>query len=539
MTAATQSLQMIALASIFIAKTNPRKTHDKLKHEELTSSIKLKGVLQPILVRPRNADSFEIVAGERRFKAAKAAGLEQIPAQVKELTDAEALEAAVIENGQREDLHPLEEAEGYEALLKCKHPDGVPYTVNDIADRVGKSGSYVYKKLTLCRLCAEGRKAFYDGKIDFSRALLLARINGDNLQREAMKEITEVRFAGDEPMTMREAQLHVQQHYMLALDKAPFSPKDATLVPKAGACTDCPKRTGNSPELFADVKSGDVCTDPPCFDSKRQAHTIRLVDAAKAKGTEVISGKDAKKIAPMGVRNELKGYIALDRETYMGDKFTTARKVLGKDAPQSTLLEDPESGALVEVVKKEDAGPLLKLKLPKRAVSTRADDSYAKKQREKEQKARKERELRKRIYFAARDHVATKGMDVEDVRLVVAAVWARHWHDHKKAIAPWWYPEDNKGKKLDRIEALTKRIATMGSEDLIRLLVDCAIVPHIVALGYGAAGAADELEAFARRHGVDVAGIKRATSLESKASEKKAKKSAPRKAAAEKKKPKK
>jgi ParB/RepB/Spo0J family partition protein len=109
---------------------------------------------------------------------------------VRELSDAQALELQIIENNQREDLHPLEEAEGYEALLKCAHEDGRKYTVDDIVAKIARSRSYVYQKLKLCELCDEARKAFYAGTIDFSRAILLARIAGVDLQRKALKEIT-------------------------------------------------------------------------------------------------------------------------------------------------------------------------------------------------------------------------------------------------------------------------------------------------------------------------------------------------------------
>jgi ParB/RepB/Spo0J family partition protein len=510
----------VPIAAIVVSTTNPRKNINKAKLEELTNSIKLQGVIQPILVRPlEGSDTFELVAGERRLKASQAAGLAEIPAMIRQLTDAQALELQVIENNQREDLHPLEEAEGYEALLKCKHDDGTKYTVVEIANKVSRTRGYVYQKLKLCALCPEARKAFYDEKIDFSKALLLARIAGHNLQRKALKEIAEERAWGGEPMNFRDAQRHVQQHYMLALDKAPFSTADATLVPKAGACTDCPKRTGNAPELFTDVKSGDVCTDPECFDSKRSAHTIRIVDAAKAKGQEVITGKDAKKVAPYGAQGELKGYIGLDESRWTGKDNKTVRQLLGKDAPKAVLLEDPHTHQLIEVVKEKDAEPILKAKLPKPAKTTSGGgNDYAKKQREKEQKAREERELRRRIYFAGRDHVAKAGLQTEDVRMIVSAVWERHWHDHKKAIAPWWFPDDaGKAKKIDRIDALTKRIATMDGGDLLRLLVDCAIVSSIATTSYGAAAAADEVEAFAKRHGVDVAGLKRLASTESKA----------------------
>src|SRR5689334_19780351 len=165
----------IALAAITASKTNPRKRFDQAALDELADSIKRHDVLQPILLRPNGGpDTYELVAGERRFRAAKAAGLVDIPATVRVLSDAEVLEIQVVENLQRSDLHELEEAEGYEQLLKCSHPNGERYTVDEIAAKVGKSRSYVFARLKLCALCPEARKAFYAGELDASRALLIA-----------------------------------------------------------------------------------------------------------------------------------------------------------------------------------------------------------------------------------------------------------------------------------------------------------------------------------------------------------------------------
>jgi ParB/RepB/Spo0J family partition protein len=518
----------IALTALSPFKLNPRKHFGEAALNGLAASIKAQGVVQPILVRPNGGTGkYEIVVGERRWRASKLAGLTDIPANVRELTDAQALEVAVIENNQREDLHPLEEAEGYEALLKCKHEDGKPYTVDDIVAKIGRSRSYVYQKLKLCDLIEEGRKAFYAGKLDFSKAILLARIHGDELQKKALKEVTQ--GWGGEAMTARQAADHLQRNYMLALERAPFPIKDANLVAKAGACSECPKRTGNAPELFSDVKSGDVCTDPACFESKREAQILIVASQAKAKGLEVITGKDARRIAPHGTSSELKGYAALDRDVHTGDGgWKKLRAILGKDVPKVALLQDADTGTLVEVVKSVDVAPLLKAKLPKSTRSSGGSaDSYAKKQREQEQRHKTERELRRRMYFAGRDHLAKKGLAVEDVRLLVANTWERLWHEHKKAVAPWWIEaDDSRGKKVDRIEALTKKVATMGGEDLIRLLVDCSMVYEIQDVnGHGGGARAANVEAFARRHGVDTAAIKRQASSEQrvKAAAKKAK----------------
>jgi ParB/RepB/Spo0J family partition protein len=428
-------LQPTVLVSALTAfKLNPRKHFDAKAMQELTDSVKAQGVVQAIVVRPNGKPgTYEIVAGERRWRAAKAAGLAEIPATIRELTDAQALELAVIENNQRENLHPLEEAEGYEALLKQKHANLSKYTVEDLMAKIGRSKSYVYQRLKLLDLCEEARKAYYAGKLDYSKAVLIARIAGSELQRQALKEISEGHYIGAGPMSFREAQQHVQRSYMLSLERAPFPIKDANLVAAAGSCDKCPKRTGNTPELFEDVKSGDVCTDPGCFGKKRDAHTAALAAVAKAAGREVITGKDAKKVAPHGVGNELKGYRSLDEQIWTGNKHETLRKLMGKDLPgKPALLEDPANGTLVEVVKAADAAAVLKTKAP--SSNPRAD-TFSAQQRAREAKQRAARELRMQIYLATRDKVAKAGLGLEDVRLVAAEYWERLWHDSKAVIA--------------------------------------------------------------------------------------------------------
>ena len=136
---------------ITASKTNPRKIFDDAALADLAASIKKHGVAQPILLRPTHVDAgitfFEVVAGERRFRASKLAGKTTVPAIVRNLSDAEALEIQVIENLQRQDLHPLEEAEGFEVLMR---ENG--YTADVMAEKTGKSKAYIYASLKLCAL---------------------------------------------------------------------------------------------------------------------------------------------------------------------------------------------------------------------------------------------------------------------------------------------------------------------------------------------------------------------------------------------------
>ncbi len=159
--------------------TNPRQSFDNL--EELAASIRTHGLLQPILVRPVRKD-FELVVGARRLRAARLAGLSSVPAQVKPLDDRSAREVQIIENLQRQDVHPLEEADGYKALL-----DSTPScTIEEIAAKVGKSKAYVYQRVSLTRLAPLVRDVVAADALPLSYALKLAPLDAAT-QLEALE----------------------------------------------------------------------------------------------------------------------------------------------------------------------------------------------------------------------------------------------------------------------------------------------------------------------------------------------------------------
>ena len=133
------------------------------------------GIQQPVKVRPKG-ERFEIVYGERRYRAAKAVGLKELPATVEDLSDEEAHELRIVENACREDPHPLEEAEAYEALLAMKDGRGRPlHTADTLAKLVGRSAQYVYSRLKLTALGPAMREAFWKGQLTTTTAFLVAR----------------------------------------------------------------------------------------------------------------------------------------------------------------------------------------------------------------------------------------------------------------------------------------------------------------------------------------------------------------------------
>lgn len=153
---------------------NPRRTFTESELEDLANSIREKGILQPIIVRPivGLADAFEIIAGERRWRAAQRAGLHEAPVVVVEANDREAMEIAIIENVQRADLNPVEEAAGYERLMS-----EFAYAQNDLAKIIGKSRSHVANTLRLLKLPSGVRVFIEDGRLSAGHARALLSVS--------------------------------------------------------------------------------------------------------------------------------------------------------------------------------------------------------------------------------------------------------------------------------------------------------------------------------------------------------------------------
>jgi ParB/RepB/Spo0J family partition protein len=488
------AIRMLTLASIEPSATavqeRRRSRYDEAALKELAENIKAVQVIEPIIVRPKiggnDAESFEIVAGERRWRASRQAGLESIPAIVRSLDDGQVLEIQLVENLHREGLHELEEAEGYEVLMRQHH-----YGIEELAAKLGRSRAYLYARLKLLALDKKSRDAFYGGKLTASTALLLARIPVPGLQQEALKAITAT--WNGQPLPFREAQRHIQDHYMTRLKDAPFDTKMPDLVAGAGPCGTCPKLTGNQPELFGDVKNADVCTDTVCYASKRTAWGQRMQTQAKAEGRTVLTGKEAKRIAPYGVNSNLQGgYVSLEQQCYQDEKGRSYRQLLGKEFKAETLIEDPESGRVVELIKLAEHSDVLKSKGVRAERATRSSDT----ERARQHAARMETLFRERVFAAVRAKTPAAMMGA-DLRLVAQALWQMAGHDSRiRLVKLWdWAEKRNASEVVHRSHT---QIGKLTEEQLRRFVVDCALIPEVRASQYDTSKPEKLLEAAKR-----------------------------------------
>ncbi|HZP06077.1 MAG TPA: ParB/RepB/Spo0J family partition protein [Terracidiphilus sp.] len=257
---------------------NPRRTLDEKALNELAESIRTQGVLMPLLVRPVNPQTYEVVAGKRRFRAAQLAGVESVPVDIRELTDAECIEIAITENLQRRDVHPLEESSGYARLLSLDEPK---YSIEQIAAKCAKTPAYIVSRLSLASLTPDVTEAFVKDEIGLGHALLLAKLQSDEQEHALSACYQEVYGNGSKPrrilLPVRHLKEWIERNVLLDLAAAPFSKDDATLVPDAGACANCPKRTGHNTLLFEGMSHNDRCSDPRCFSMKLDQHVKQTV----------------------------------------------------------------------------------------------------------------------------------------------------------------------------------------------------------------------------------------------------------------------
>ncbi len=174
----------LPLNEIIPNKEQPRKTFDEGALQELADSIIQHGVLQPLLVRPMLSGGYQLVAGERRWRASRIAGLKEVPVIIKELTDTEAMEIAIIENLQREDLNPIEEAEGLQTLI-----DRCGFTQEEVATSVGKSRPAIANALRLLKLPEEVRDMAKNGDISAGHARALLAFENPAMMLEAANNV--------------------------------------------------------------------------------------------------------------------------------------------------------------------------------------------------------------------------------------------------------------------------------------------------------------------------------------------------------------
>lgn len=258
----------VPLNKIVADPNQPRTFFDQAALDELTNSVREKGVIQPILLRP-SGSKFMIVCGERRYKASLSVNAafkdrNSIPAVIRNITDDEALELQIIENLQRKDVHPMEEAVAFKSLVEHGKD------LKEIAAKIGKSEFYARQRMKLNALTENWQKAFFNGRLSNTTALTVAMFD---------VKIQEELFAEEDETGEIELTRYQLNKYRGDLSTATFDLADPTLDKKMGACTGCRFNTATA-ALF-ELEGGARCTNIGCFKGKTDNHFVKALESSQ------------------------------------------------------------------------------------------------------------------------------------------------------------------------------------------------------------------------------------------------------------------
>ena len=254
------------ITSIGINPMNPRKTFDPRALGELSDSIKVVGVLQPITVRPRpteeHGEKYQLVCGERRWRAAAMAGLKEIPAIIRELTDDEAVDVAITENLQREDVRPREEAAAYKRALQSGR-----HTIESLVGKFGKSEAYIRSRLKLCELIDALAGMLDKEEISVGVATEIAKYPADIQQEVYNDHFAEGCYSSWKTARIKEIARRLYERYMTKLESYNFDKTE---------CLSCQHNTANQ-VLFKDECTGGCagCQNRECMIRKNNEFLVQ------------------------------------------------------------------------------------------------------------------------------------------------------------------------------------------------------------------------------------------------------------------------
>lgn len=411
---------LVPVANLREFTLNPRGDLGDL--DGLTASIKQNGILDNLTVRPLGGDIYEVVVGNRRLAASVAAGLEEAPCEVRDLSDLQALELNLVEQTQHQDLTPMEEAEACRRLIELSG-----YSPVQVAARLGQSTSWVARRLSLCNLAPEVRKLLEAKKVTLAVAQALAALPAQKLQVAAMAKL-------GSPDEGRGVELDIEEIRSICrpLKGAPWKLTDELLVSEAGACSVCPHNSANErmPGLFDSVKRAPMCANPSCFDGKVKAAWEKKTAKASAAGAKVLTPAEGKKLYASGSLPYSSRYVEADQPVQEDRQKRSWRQLvdeLPQEArPQLHVAQDAEGGPRELYVRDrvlDAVAEHLELKWAIRA-SEKETARATRETPEAEESEKEARDIRSAVQEEVVGAIATKyvkeGLDLRGARLLAS-----------------------------------------------------------------------------------------------------------------------
>jgi ParB/RepB/Spo0J family partition protein len=530
----------IAIGDTAPSATNPRTVFPEHKLLEMAESIRERGVLEPLIVRPwpegRSAPEplkglalpapkkswlpkYEVVCGERRYRASIIAGKKTVPVIVRLYSDRDAEEIQNIENLHREDLREIDEAVGYQRMV-----DKFGYTPEELATRLHKSKSHVYQRLKLAKNSDDFMiKAIDEGRLDISVAQMIVTIEPEDMRQRAARELAGGK--DHDGYSFRQAERHIRERYQRQLKGAPFSMEDGTLPGPDGtpqACGDCVFQTKNNRAVYGEGGRGDMCHKPDCFQKRVLVVIERVRDREYEAGFKVISGKEATPFfdwqGNLSYQQEHK-FMDLEKRAVGDPHGRQLQDVLG-GVPDWRQKVQPiavthESGKVLRLIPKKEAEELLRKVLPRSAwVKPKRESSETSKADRKRQliNARYAVAVRESVYLAAKK----KARSDSTIRALGMMLLDATWHDSLRAVAarhglmraPGAPKKRGPAGHVDPGQALRREMAKVSYSGVVGTLFEIMAA----RLGPGTniyMGSNRDFEAACKTLGVDLKGLKK------------------------------
>lgn len=475
------TVAMLPVNKLYASPRNPRKIVDDPSQRELNADVRVHGVMVPLIGR-KVKDRYEILAGSRRLHAAKAAKMTALPVRVVEVDDVQAHEIMVVENLQRKDIHPIDEAENFQLMLEKSNGD-----VLALEKRVNKSARYIKQALALNTLLPKIKERFRKGQISRDTAFAIARLQAIDQER-LMKDADE-----NGGLNLSDVMEWTERNVLRDLARVPWDVKDPDLWVKAGPCATCPKKAGIAKDLFNDVASGDTCTDSACFETKTSLHLqrqkgelgtpgvhYRLINLRQYETKDGILGtKDYQDAGDKKCEKTVIGLIAA------GDRVGHTMNVCTDLRCKTHRIGMSANSVRVSAAEREKL---------KEARQGRADEMV----------------IRDKVLTEIVNQT-TAGLDCREMEMILGAVFGRLWHEHKKRylkrhglIKP---PSKVKVEATPDYDALFRtHVQSCSAPQFARSLIEIALIdevdPGVMDVK------ADRLYALAKSRKVDVARIK-------------------------------
>lgn len=267
-------------------KDQVRKKFDEVAINELATSINKIGILNPITITPDGDSKYKIVAGERRFRAAKLNKWTEIPAIIVEGDENQLREIQLIENCQRKDMNPIEELEAYSGLLMAG------YKPENISTQIGKSLTYIHSRLRLARLTDRAKELVYKEEINLTHCKYLC-VMSPELQEQALDKLLYT-TGNDEVQYLpaKNFEEFFNKNQTIELAKSQFDIKVENLIKDVPACGSCPHNSEYNKTLFEGVSSKALCTKPECHKQKTEVHIKNCIESWTNEGIEVIEAAE-------------------------------------------------------------------------------------------------------------------------------------------------------------------------------------------------------------------------------------------------------